>query len=593
MVEPITYAAGFKIFEVVINDIYNSLKEVSAKKFNYLNVKNKISSIYSNLYKVRQVKTLWQIDKSVDLLEFYCDSNVRIGNQRKKIEKLSDFSCKNNILIEGIAGQGKSIFLKYLCYQELTEGKRFPILIELRKIKSGQSLTEYIIYHLETLGFKGIDKDILHGFFDTGKFVLFLDAFDETIFQNQENIIAELELLSQGYENLQVIVTSRPRSGLEMSVYFRRVILDNLIDDEYSIVIRKLLLDEVSSKQLINTINSHSGRIKELLITPLLVTLLIITYKSYQKLPDQLSDFYEDLFQLLLQRHDGTKPGYNRNRSCKMNDTEYRKVFETLCFLSKGYKEDTPIFNFEKIYSVIENSLKEHTIDEDPECYLKDICKITCLLLKDGNDYRFIHKSVQEYYTAYKIKRKPGVWVKKFYTHILEKKDHRRWYQELRFLSEIDYYRYNKYFNIPTICEILNINEADLVNNHRPKVTIDFIKEIYNGILVNLGLFRNNNQKGELYLSSITFSGSDSLYFHKYFNILIHLNYSKIKKNKYKNKNNNYTVNISDLIENGCLNFGDIELVSNELFDKGVQILKNLKSDEDDDLLKDLIEKRY
>ena len=35
-----------------------------------------------------------------------------------------------------------------------------------------------------------------------------------------------------------------------------------------------------------------------------------------------------------------------------------------------------------------------------PQEYLDDIVKITCLIIRDGEEYRFIHLTVQEYYTS-------------------------------------------------------------------------------------------------------------------------------------------------------------------------------------------------
>ena len=39
---------------------------------------------------------------------------------------------------------------------------------------------------------------------------------------------------------------------------------------------------------------------------------------------------------------------------------------------------------------------------------LEDICKVVCLLLNEGFDYSFIHKSIQEYYYASFIADKPS-----------------------------------------------------------------------------------------------------------------------------------------------------------------------------------------
>jgi hypothetical protein len=199
-----------------------------------------------------------------------------------------------------------------------------------------------------------------------------------------------------------------------------------------------------------------------------MATLLILQYKSFKKLPDSLSEFYDTLFLALLQRHDGTKPGFRRQRRCPLDDTQYRHVFETICILAK--KSNQQIYNQKTIYKITEEAIKNCNVEANPADFIEDIIKITCLILREGVEYRFIHKTVQEYYTASYIQRKPESWRETLYSRIKIKKIHVHWNQELQFLREIDKYHYNKFYFLPTAIEFFGITIDDLKVGHKPSI---------------------------------------------------------------------------------------------------------------------------
>lgn len=456
----VTAAVGKKIIENILNDLCEMIKKNAKNKLIKFSIKSKSSDLQKQIRNIRMVKTLWQIDKAVDIKSFYCDSNIIENSKRKIVRNISDFNTKENILVEGIAGQGKSIFLRYLCSTTLSVSGKIPIFIELRKISSTESLIEHICRYLEVLDIN-IDEDVFKELARSGKFTLFLDGFDEVSLENKGKIISEIEHIGKVCNELQIIITSRPHTGIEMIPQFTVVKLDNLKNDEYKNVINKLSACDILASNLINQINHNKAKIKELLCTPLMVTLLLISYKSYQEIPEQLSDFYDSLFQLLLQRHDGVKPGYKRHRCCSINDHQYREIFEGLCLESKH--KPVLSYSFEDIYKFTESSLDNLGISEDPAKFIDDIVKVTCLILKEGGEYKFIHRSLQEYYAASCIRRKPESVAVKFYNHCLNNNGyHGIWSQELQFLSEIDKYRYTKYFIIPLCMRILMAKCSDI-----------------------------------------------------------------------------------------------------------------------------------
>jgi len=118
----VTALAGKELFKKLVSDVYDFIVSFTGSRVKYWNTEKKIEKLYRQISKIRKVKTIWQIDKAVDLKSFYCDSHVLLNGKRQRIDKLDDFNTKENLIIQGIAGQGKSILLRYICSVELVLG---------------------------------------------------------------------------------------------------------------------------------------------------------------------------------------------------------------------------------------------------------------------------------------------------------------------------------------------------------------------------------------------------------------------------------------------------------------------------------------
>jgi len=450
---------GTQLLRRTVDDLYEYVKDRISLKIDKAKIQRRIPDLVNRINSFRMVKTLWQMERPVDIEDFYCASYVTIPRstkfisirtnspkQRRKIDSVSDFGDISNIAIKGIAGQGKSIFLRHLFIREFELGQRIPIFIELRKIQKGESLLHHIAQYLEIL-----DLDITPKLFrilsNSGKFVFFLDAFDEVPEEYRQNVLNELEHLAGISTNCPFLVTTRPDSGIEMSSFFTLTTLDNLRGNEYRVLIRKLSSAPQLANTLIKAIEAHKETVAELLCTPLLVTLLIIQYTSFQKLPEQMSDFYESIFSILLYRHDRSKPGFVRQRRCPINDNQYRTAFDAFCF--ESLKLNKSQFSEDDVYRASSRAMSIINLNDDPHKFLDDIIRITCLLLREGDEYRFIHNSVQEYYAASFIKSRPEGIAQSFYDTYVKGFRVYRWRNVLAFLSEIDRYRYTKYCLLP------------------------------------------------------------------------------------------------------------------------------------------------
>jgi len=486
----------------VVDDLYTYLKSKALIKIKQADIKRKLPDLYDYISSVRLVKTLWQIDKAVDVESFYCDSHVLLRRTRskkpyrEKIDFVSDLNSTDNFVIRGIAGQGKSILLRHLFINEAQVGNHIPIFIELRRIQKNDTLLTHVSRFLHILDLPS-DDTMIQILLKSGKFMFFLDGFDEISDEQMPSVLNELEYLISISRSCQFIVTCRPNSPIEMSSLFNVILLDDLQGNEYQKVIRKLSHTKEYAHAIIAKIKAQEPSVSELLCTPLLVTLLLISYKSYQAIPIQLSDFYESIFVNLLQRHDGTKPTFTRLRRCSLNDNQYRQVFDAFCFESE--KQDTQLFNYQQVYSCVKQAMSLLDINEDVDSYIKDIESITCLLLEESGQYRFIHGTVQEFYSASFVRSLSEPSAAKFYRACTDYSRVYRWHQELKFLSDIDPYRHAKYYMLPLCSKMMGYDhEVEPNFVHPAEISLERTKNILGSWQI---LFKYNNKA---YLASIS-----------------------------------------------------------------------------------------
>lgn len=588
--------------EILVKAAANLVSEKLIEEFSKAKLKKRIGQLYTKTEQVGLVKTLLVVNDPVDLHEFYCDSYVWIDGQRKKISEVKSLGTIDNILIEGIAGQGKSIFMRYLCVTELPKGGYLPIFIELRRIQVGETLIDHIQRNLATLGLEitGIAFD---KFIKYTNLLLLLDGFDEVCEKEKSRIINEIELLIAKNEVLRVIISSRPHSGMEVSTHFKVIKMANLDGKEYQKLVRKLIKDTSRADALIEFIEEHWDQWENLLTTPLTVTILVLSYLTKMTLPPILPEFYDQLFYVLLVWHDLNKsPRFRRERECVLSDDMYRQVFEAICFLAKS--QNYLSLDHDRLCELTSEALELYEQDIDASKFIKDIVNITSLILREGTYYHIIHKSVQEYFTASFIKRKPdSPRAIQFYRHKIHKTS-ARWSGELLFLSHIDKYQYNKHFYLPGICKWLGITKNAL-QGPRPKATIDSIKAKIGSAYV-FAFDLKQNQCDGLFLTGI--SDYHWLFDHKMGEALVTLKYEPVlraietgaltqfidNRTQFVNppKRDLFLVSGDEIIDKGLMQkdfLMKLDFIFADLFSEARKILSFLHAEEEDSIIYSVI----
>ena len=356
------------------------------------------------------------------------------------------------MVLKGTAGQGKSILLRWLLGKEIRSGNRIPLFVELRKIRS-DSLLDHIVSSFCDLLDIGKSSDLFDFFAKAGKVSILLDGYDEIDPDQVQQVTASIEDLAAKYPNSRILVTSRPQSGIENSSYFDVIPIAKLGEHDFEPFFEKILSkDKVLAKRLCTAISNSNFAIGALVSTPLLATLLTIVYRAHQKIPADFAEFYDELFQILLVRHDRSKPGYERKRKTNLSDREMQQVFEAFCFKTKSRR--------------LAGITKQQALEIAAECiksvgcvcnethFIADIKAVTCLLSEEGGQLDFLHQSVQEFFAARYVLTRPDIVAQKFYAAAIDGK-WINWQQELMFLLRIDSYRSGRDFFIPSYQKIL------------------------------------------------------------------------------------------------------------------------------------------
>lgn len=344
----------------------------------------------------RMVKTLRRSDKSVDIEQFMVALPMRVGSNSDLVLTTDpdDFwRIGKQVVLIGVAGQGKSILVRYLASQPSLG--RVSVFVRLRHMDdSANSVIALVQTELRALGAPEISAqpEAVERMMAIGLIDLYLDGFDELDPELRGKCAHEIEQLTRQHAKLRILLTSRPGSQAEWLSTFRKVSLARLRGQEVDAIIHKL------STQASDIISKRQVLGDGVLSTPLMVNLLVYHYSVRSTLPETLIAFYDGLFEMMLREHDGTKIGYTRNRQSTATDALLRNAFEALSWLSaQAGMQD---FTKGEAHRLLEDFLGASESPEGAEAIFDDLNKVTNLIVRDGQKFTYPHRSIQEFYAA-------------------------------------------------------------------------------------------------------------------------------------------------------------------------------------------------
>lgn len=407
-------------------------------------------------------KTLLHGNSPVKLEEYYFPLSLKRKTsiaQKINTSKIENVMKNINfITIAGDAGSGKSTLMKYLFLNCIESSFGVPIFFELRYLNDSEFEIEEIlkkqIYKSNISDNERIIERLLTG----GKFIFFLDGYDEIKVGLRQRNIARLNDFIKKYRKNKYVITTRPNTSIFSLNLFENFIVKPLDNDEISKFINKQLAKESElANKIIQSIQEGESRyISSFLTNPLLLSLYILTFRKNPSIPEKRHIFYRRVIQTLYSEHDSiSKLGYVREKRSKLSQEEFEAVlkrFSVISYFGNKFSFDRDYVN-EKL-SIIESKLIGISFTHE---YIIEDLRETSLWVEDFGTISFSHRSIQEYLAALYIK---GLYVDqkkdalKKIKQIIHTRDRVEIENLLLLLKDMDNDGYTRFLYIPILEEI-------------------------------------------------------------------------------------------------------------------------------------------
>ena len=422
------------------------------------------------------------------LKDIYIPQTLVLENQfsrKNEIVEIDKFPIElikkyKKILITDTAGMGKSTIMRRMfidvvdnCMKEIG----IPIYIELNRLKKSNSILDEIKKELSSLS-EEFSNDLLLRLIQTGGFVFFLDGYDEISIVDRNEVTSDIQtfISKAGIDNYYIL-TSRPDSSLSSFGDFQSFNIQSLKKEEAFELLKKYDLTdnaELSSKLIKLLESGQYDVVDEYLINPLLVSLLFTAYDYNRSIPFEKHRFYGVVFEAYFEKHDFSKPMKSRDKFSGLNYDGFDRVLRYLgydCLMKTGVKfsEDT-----------ILNSIREAkefcgNLEFSESLFLKDLISSVPLFCKDGTDYKWVHKSLLEYFAARFIFCDAKQNQDKILTGIYKSENVEKYINLLDLYYSIDFNGFNKNIRYPFCKEY--VSYYDSINFESITIPAELIDE--------------------------------------------------------------------------------------------------------------------
>lgn len=375
------------------------------------------------------------IPLSIESISTEIPSTIRIDKFDEKI-----FSKSNRILIVDNAGMGKSTLMKWLFISCIRENKGIPVFVDLRRLNGKYSLSDFITDELNGINSK-IDTRYLMHILERGDFIFFFDGYDEIAVEDKTNVTIDIQNFVAKCYNNQFLMSSREEKSLSSFGDFMRFSIETLsVKDAYKLM-RKYDNNGELSQELIKKLNKDGNLelLLEFLKNPLMTSLLYKAYEYKRTIPYKKHIFYRQVYNALFDEHDLSKGGsYSHEKHSMLDIEDFQRVLRNFAFLTmvkgKNSYEKEELVSY---LSIAQNSNPD--IKFDINAFITDCTIAVPLLIEEGIEYKWIHKSFQEYFSALYIRYDAHQLQSKILTDIMNSNNKVRYLNIMDFYYDLDY----------------------------------------------------------------------------------------------------------------------------------------------------------
>ncbi|PJO43821.1 NACHT domain-containing protein [Lysinibacillus xylanilyticus] len=464
----------------VLTPFISSVVEVWIKpKLQELYKKNKLfNNLYENAFEDKfkdylkrayernnVMNTIVFQNRPKSLEDLYVPLTLRSSHSSEEIlinKYQEDFVNKyKKFVITDSAGMGKSTLLKRMFTDSMKSNVGVPIFIELRKLSSTNKLIDEIFKELNPIDDE-FDRSFVLNLIEKGDFIFFLDGYDEIPLEHRINVTVDLQsFISKASDNI-FILSSRPQSAIASFADFYEFKIKPLEINEAFALLKKYDETNTLAEQIINIISKdkNSENLKEFLINPLMVSLLFKGYEYKQTISYKKSIFYRQVYDALYENHDLTKGGaFVHEKLSGLDIEEFHAVLRIAAYLT--WKVGKVEYDRDEIIKFLTKARSYTNIKFMESKFLEDLVANVPLFYKEGNLYRWKHKSLQEYFSAQYICTDSKDLQEKILSNIYSSLNFDSYLNVIDLCYDIDYKTFRRSIIYKFVCEALNYDHEN------------------------------------------------------------------------------------------------------------------------------------
>ena len=327
------------------------------------------------------------------------------NEKEKKLAKVEGYPKElldkyGRILITDTAGMGKSTLMKRMFLDVIDGQFGIPIFIELRRLNESNDILNEVAIQLGGLN-DSFDKEILETLFVDGEFIFFFDGYDEISSSNKAFVTKNIQDFVAKAPNNKYILTSRPEEELACFGDFQEFRIRELKKVESYDLLRKYDISGKTSRLLISKLKTGNySMINEFLKNPLLVSLLFAVFDFKQTIPLKKHIFYRQVFDAYFDSHDLSKgDSYVHEKKSNLDLDDFDKVMRKIGY--ECLRKQKIEFEKDELLKIIDSAKSGFSnLKFASTSLLSDLLKAVPLFCQDGMYYKWVHKSLQEYFVA-------------------------------------------------------------------------------------------------------------------------------------------------------------------------------------------------
>lgn len=396
--------------DIILNfipDLYAS----GVKRFKYKQfiVEEELGIVYQKYLeheykKYSLIKTLLYKNEAKNLYNFY--EHVKLKNDVHPDIYSEDtqniFRANKNVLITGTGGIGKSLLMRHIFLDQLSKSYSMPIFIELKNLNhlnlEDFDIEKYIHTVVHNNHLK-INSEYFNFTLEKGVYTLIFDGYDEIIASHVNKIQSEIKRLGDKFPDNNFVVSSRPSEQFIGWESFTEYEISELDKEQAISLINRLDYDTEVKKKFSKELNkklyeNHTSFAS----IPLLLTIMLMTYEAGATIPDDLTEFYNQAFYALYQKHDASKSGYRRELKAGLSPEEFKEYLAYVAL--KTFFSDKVSFPISLMNDYLNNHKEKNGGTFHNTDFLLDATHSACMLFREGDMLRFSHRSFQEFFAG-------------------------------------------------------------------------------------------------------------------------------------------------------------------------------------------------